>query len=654
MKNWLKPLLILFILPVVASAFFFFAPQYLEKNTHALIAKSIEKDTTIDAARKAEESKYYDSINYGALCLATDSEAQNAVKQMQIESLCTDFKFMNYSLWLAGTLILMGLLQLLVILLFAQMAKGSRTKLISAFKSGWVFTKISCLFVLFGQTVLAISVFFYATVLISNSYFPKLLFLIAAGGAYAFYNVVKLMFTSVPLEVTEPAAESVSESTAPTLWKKVRALAEKLGTTPPDTILLGISDMFFVTEISVNHSSGVAHGRTLYLSAPLMKRMSEDEISAIIGHELGHFKGDDTRMTREFYPYHMKTGRTIMTLADSGIIAQPAAYLVAFFDFLFYPVISTDGRDREFEADRAGSLVSSSNAMARALVKAHWLGTTMDRAIERAIAAGRPLNETQAMIEKELASDDEIWKELISKSTAHPVDSHPPLRLRLEALKESADNVREFALRPLDSSAYDLWVNVDSVKLQKAEAEHAELLEAASHRHKVLTATEETTEGRDILEKVYKPVEWSSSTFGVLWPVIGFMFLVIIFSFVLFIVTDKNIIGILSGGALFIAGTYLAWRTWKNGTGSTLTVNSDGLYLNKWTAPIRFADIKEMNSMSNNGIYTLTLTFNEKRPSPYKNAWIKRPRLKANIIISYLKGKPDEIVSTIYKYYLRQ
>ena len=81
-------------------------------------------------------------------------------------------------------------------------------------------------------------------------------------------------------------------------------------------------------------------------------------------------------------------------------------------------------------------------------------------------------------------------------------------------------------------------------------------------------------------------------------------------------------------------------------------MTADGLYLSLWSEPIRFVDIKEMNTMDN-WSYNLILTFNEKRKNPY-NSWFSRETTKCTIPISNLNGKPTEIVQTIYKYYLRQ
>jgi hypothetical protein len=59
----------------------------------------------------------------------------------------------------------------------------------------------------------------------------------------------------------------------------------------PETVVIGVDPTFFVTEAEVVTLSGRLWGRTLYCSMPLARILTVDELTAIIGHELGHFRG---------------------------------------------------------------------------------------------------------------------------------------------------------------------------------------------------------------------------------------------------------------------------------------------------------------------------------------------------------------------------
>ena len=49
---------------------------------------------------------------------------------------------------------------------------------------------------------------------------------------------------------------------------------------------------------------GKLKGRTMFLSLSLCRILSLDEMKAVLGHELAHYKGLDTRFSRRFYPIY--------------------------------------------------------------------------------------------------------------------------------------------------------------------------------------------------------------------------------------------------------------------------------------------------------------------------------------------------------------
>jgi Zn-dependent protease with chaperone function len=87
---------------------------------------------------------------------------------------------------------------------------------------------------------------------------------------------------------------SIQEQQAPLLWERVRDVALDLNALPPEHIVVGLDPNFFVTESEVRCLDGTCNGRTLYCSLPLSRILTINEFIGIIGHELGHFKGEDT------------------------------------------------------------------------------------------------------------------------------------------------------------------------------------------------------------------------------------------------------------------------------------------------------------------------------------------------------------------------
>ncbi|MFY3754016.1 M48 family metallopeptidase, partial [Lacticaseibacillus paracasei] len=83
---------------------------------------------------------------------------------------------------------------------------------------------------------------------------------------------------------------------APELFRFVEGMARRQETALPDTIVVGLTRGFFVTEghLRLLPEDILVTGRTLYLPAPYLELLDREEVAAIIGHELAHFSGKDT------------------------------------------------------------------------------------------------------------------------------------------------------------------------------------------------------------------------------------------------------------------------------------------------------------------------------------------------------------------------
>src|SRR6185436_17626578 len=107
-------------------------------------------------------------------------------------------------------------------------------------------------------------------------------FALGICGLGAIAASIKILLKKVPLKMEEPIAREVSPADAPELWSAVREAAARLQISPPDHIIVGMQLNFYVTEFAVLHGFGAVEGKTLFLSYPLMKQLSRDEIVAII------------------------------------------------------------------------------------------------------------------------------------------------------------------------------------------------------------------------------------------------------------------------------------------------------------------------------------------------------------------------------------
>ena len=138
-----------------------------------------------------------------------------------------------------------------------------------------------------------------------------------------------------------------------------------VGTEPPVNIIAGITPTFFVTETPVLAGEKDFQGRSLYLSVPLCRTLTENELKSIIGHELAHFHGQDTEFSRRFYPLYRRGANTLQVVSDTarsvgggGWALVPAIWLLSLYLESFSTAEAQISREREIAADAIGAGIS--------------------------------------------------------------------------------------------------------------------------------------------------------------------------------------------------------------------------------------------------------------------------------------------------------
>lgn len=259
--------------------------------------------------------------------------------------------------------------------------------------------------------------------------------------------------------------ENISEQRAPVLWQWIRQIAQRGQLTIPDNIVVGLFDSFFVTANAVQIKGGERlTGNTLYFPLTYASLMSKEEIAAVIGHELGHFTGEDTQYSLRFAPIYDGMQRSLNALAENtmsgsfldNLLLNPALDMGRWFLDCFHESVSHWNRLRELAADEVGASVASAPAFSSALLRIIALtepvNAHLDALVNRRATADNWVASLHTLIQETGALDVLAG---IDSEIAHPMDSHPVMRQRIAALGVSLDEAFiSQASRPASTEDY--------------------------------------------------------------------------------------------------------------------------------------------------------------------------------------------------------
>ena len=344
---------------------------------------------------------------------------------------------------------IVAILLLLSFIVAAKVAGRSRSKI----------TKIFPPLVFISLLVLAMLVIIQGTILTYGTYLAEVtaiqrvhLVLIAAMGLAALAGGLSLIKSSFKLASRQEHSVMgtvLDQNSQSKIYTFIRDIAEKLGARRPDHIVVGLEPNFYVTsaDVKVIGDNKKLSGETLFLSLPLARIFSKEEIKAVIGHELGHFRGHDTYYSLKFSPVYagLTHGLSSMQSDNSSIniATYPAMTLISYMIDVFHKNVSTISREREFEADKAATEVAQPEALATALLKiglyanawGNLVNTTVERLSKRKFT--RNLSRLFSSTVKYDVNKEKIPEVIqdIGKGTiTHPTDTHPPTAMRIKEL----------------------------------------------------------------------------------------------------------------------------------------------------------------------------------------------------------------------------
>ncbi len=284
--------------------------------------------------------------------------------------------------------------------------------------------------------------------------------LVGLLGLGALMGGAKLVWAAIKLgrrPSSQAFAQEITAQQAPALWQFVGDIARTVGAKKPDNVIVGLEPTFYATaaDIDLINRDLKVTGETLFLSLPLMRLFNRDELQAVVGHELGHFRGADTAYSLKFAPVYSGLSHAIDALHDDNrgadsLAKMPAISMLSLMLELFARNERRISRDREFEADAVGVSVSSPEALATSLGKVAVYAPIWNHVREENVNRlnlGKVTSNISKTYEDGARYDvshkavGSIIQEVLNTEIAHPTDSHPTIEARFRNIGYDPDQL---------------------------------------------------------------------------------------------------------------------------------------------------------------------------------------------------------------------
>jgi Zn-dependent protease with chaperone function len=377
-----------------------------------------------------------DEVTLRALC---------AEPEMRGEEICGELD--QLSLMETGSLLSGALGAALVGLIAAagRLARGDRNLLLSVFRPGLYITVAVVIVLVLIDAALAMGTIYFLEVAFLGRVHFVIILGIGAAALFAVVRIIRGLLTLAHRATSNVLGIPLDRAQDGPIFEFVDDLTGRLEAEGPDHIVAGLDPTFFVTEADIQTLEGDLRGRTMFVSLPLARILSVDELRAVIGHELGHFRGLDTQFSQRFYPIYRGAIESLVALQNSAsggasaLALLPATALVGFFLESFSVAENEISRDRELTADQVGVEVTDRAHLASSLAKLHAFSELWEPVTESAVEKaqkGEPLGNLAVPFLTAIRQSPaaERLKALEEQRLPHPTDSHPPLKVRLDAL----------------------------------------------------------------------------------------------------------------------------------------------------------------------------------------------------------------------------
>jgi len=255
-------------------------------------------------------------------------------------------------------------------------------------------------------------------------------------------------------------------------------------------------------------------------------------------------------------------------------------------------------------------------------------------------------------VREKLIPNPAFWEELFQKQLPHPLDSHPPLHERLEALgaKPDAGAAREITLEEAPS-AFAQWLpgrdDLFAEVTQRAAQNIAKMRSAVA----VSQADYETAAGKELLEQHFPEKKWPRRQTGV-W--LGTILMALVAVGLAVAAWFETVPAVKVFFGLIAVGLGLfAVRMTRVHHKAEFVLSAAGIFYSSWNRPLLFTDVARISARRACSAITLTFKLKTRQPACAALSIPGLPVKSVSFTLSSLKGKQLEIAQTICRYFAR-
>ena len=433
LRVFLLTLVSLFAIPAATLVFTEYALRSQDAEFLQSIEKRINTDARLNTADKAEATAFYRSHPLSKACDATAPEDKNFH-----DKVCSPYSMQWQFHWAdraALWTLALGAALLAAALVLGALAFANRGLRYASFVAGWRLMTVSSAIEVVLQSAMLVWLSFWLTAFFWHSYYVKLIAIAGIAAAAAVFYAVYTLFRKLP-SVNAIDGELIAEADAPRLWERIRQLAGRVKTAPPDQIVAGIDTNFFVTEAPIEVAGRTLNGRTLFVSLPLLRVLDQSEADAVLAHELAHLGGGDTRSSAALGPKLRQFDQYTWKMRSGGLTIV-AHYLLRLYRMIFEFALARDSREREYKADRVSAGLTAPSAIVQSLIKISAYASYRNDVEQKLFAQNRQHDGALGIARfvadglPPYASSEAFIETMKTADVPHPYDSHPPLLERM-------------------------------------------------------------------------------------------------------------------------------------------------------------------------------------------------------------------------------